>query len=133
MRTGGRAARAQCTATLNFAATQPVLAQFLFTRTVPGFVPSEAAYAPSRAVQELFSAAVTGAVESSELHPTAATPRGVALLIAIVAGIGSQQAANDPRATDSTGRYTQLIDTALDMYANFFGPRHPRAWTPWPA
>ncbi|HEY5852742.1 MAG TPA: TetR/AcrR family transcriptional regulator [Aldersonia sp.] len=130
---GWAAVRAMSTATLNFTATQPVLAQFLFSRAVPGFVPSEAAYAPSQAVQMLFSAAVADAAESGELHPTAATPRGVALLIAIVGGIGSQQVANEPDTTDPTeGSYTQLIGAALDMYATFFDPHREEEWTPWP-
>jgi hypothetical protein len=52
-----------------FAAAHPVLAQFLFTRAVPGFVPSERAYAPSLRQYELVRAAVATAVEHSELHP----------------------------------------------------------------
>ena len=128
---GWAAARAATTATLRFAAEQPVLAQFLFTRAVPGFTPSEQAYAPSLAVEELLSAAVAAAVDRGELHPEAASPRGVALLVAVTAGVGIQQAANDPDG-GAAGRFIPLLDPALDMYASYFDPTRPATWTPWP-
>jgi AcrR family transcriptional regulator len=128
---GWDGARAAMTATLRFAAEQPVLAQFLFTGAVPGFTPSERAYAPSLAVEELVSAAVATAVDRGELHRAAASPRGVGLLIALTAGVGIQQAANDPGGGPG-GRFTPLLDPALDMYAAYFDPSRAAAWTPWP-
>lgn len=118
--------------TLRFAAGQPVLAQLLFTRAVPGFVPSERAYAPSLRGYELVRTAMAAAAGRAELHPAAASADGVALLIALVAGIGSQHSANDPDAGFTEGRLTGLLDPALDMYASYFSPDHPPAWTPWP-
>ena len=118
--------------TLRFTAEQPVLAQLLFTQAVPGFVPSPGAYAPSLRVQQLLTTAMTTAVERGQLHPAAASDDGIALLLAIVAGIGSQQAANDPTTKYDDGRYTRLLDPALDMYAAHFTPTHPPTWTPWP-
>jgi AcrR family transcriptional regulator len=129
---GWAAVRAAMTATLRFAAQQPVLAQLLFTRAVPGFVPSEQAYAPSLRQYELVRAAVATAAERGELHPTAASERGVALLVAITAGIASQQAANDPGTEAPGDRFTPLLNPALDMYATYFSPDRPDGWTPWP-
>jgi hypothetical protein len=45
----------------------------------------------------------------------------------MTAGVGLQQAANDP-----AGDFTPLLDPALDMYASYFDPARPAAWTPWP-
>lgn len=129
---GWGAVRAGLTATLRFAAAQPVLAQFLFTRAVPGFTPSDQAYAPSLRQYQLIRDAVATATERRELHPAAATERGVALLVAMVAGIGSQQAANAPAAREGDERFIPLLGPALDMYAAYFSPGHAPDWTPWP-
>lgn len=129
---GWPAVRAAMTATVRFAATRPVLAQFLFTRAVPGFTPSEQAYAPSLRQYDLVRAAVAAAVAAGELHPAAAGERGVALLVAITAGVASQQAANDPAAGDGEERFTPLLGPALGMYAEYFRPDRPADWAPWP-
>ncbi len=129
---GWSAVRAAMTATLRFAARHPVLAQFLFTRAVPGFVPSEHAYAPSLRQYELIRAAVAAAAERGDLHPAASSERGVALLVALTAGVASQQAANDPGPGPGEDRFTVLLDPALDMYAAYFRPDRPGDWTPWP-
>jgi AcrR family transcriptional regulator len=129
---GWSAVRAAARATLRFATEQPVLAQLLFTPAVPGFVPSTQAYAPSRDVAQLMHTAITAAVEHGELHPAAESEKGIALLIAIVAGIASQQNANDAGSNFDNGRFVALLDPALDMYAAYFHPDHPETWTPWP-
>jgi AcrR family transcriptional regulator len=122
---GWAAARATSVATLRFAAENPVLAQLLFTRAVPGFVPSVEAYAPALRVYELTRATLAATVERGELHPAAASERGMALFVAITAGVASQRAANDPEAGDL------LLEPALDMYAAYFNPDRPNDWTPW--
>lgn len=129
---GWAGVRAAARETLRFATDQPVLAQLLFTPAVPGFIPSEDAYAPSLRTAALMSAAVAAAVARGELHPAAASENGTALLVALVAGVASQQAANDPGAGFTTGRFVALLDPALDMYAAYFNPDHPPTWTPWP-
>jgi AcrR family transcriptional regulator len=129
---GWRAVRAAVRATVRFATNQPVLAQLLFTPAVPGFVPSQQAYAPSLDTARLMHTAITAAVERGELHPAAASANGIALLIAIVAGVGSQQNANDTGSEFDNGRFVALLDPALDMYAAYFHPDHPQTWTPWP-
>ena len=39
--------------------------------------------------------------------------------------------ANDPGTRFGEGRYTALLDPALDMYAGYFSPDRPATWTPW--
>lgn len=129
---GWPAARAAAKATLRLATDQPVLSQLLFTPAVPGFAPSERAYAPSLRAYRLLRVAIDNAVAHGHLHPAAATDNGVAMYIALVAGVAAQQTANDAGTGFDEGRYTTLLDPALDMYAAYFTPDHPPAWTPWP-
>lgn len=124
--------RAAAWATLRFAVDHPALAQLLFTAAVPGFVPSEQAYAPSLRAYDLTRGAIASAVRHHQLHPTAVSDRGVALFVALVAGVSAQQQANDPGAGTDEGRYVALLDPALDMYVGYFAPSHPTTWTPWP-
>ena len=128
---GWAAVRAASRETLRFASEQPALAQLLFNRVVPGFVPSERAYAPSVRGVELIRAAMTAAVERGELHPAAATERGLALLLALIAGFGSQHHANEPDTPFAESPLIALLDPALDMYAAYFSPARPAGWTPW--
>src|SRR2546429_2766312 len=128
---GWAAVRAASRETLRFASEQPALAQLLFNRVVPGFVPSERAYAPSVRGVELIRAAMTAAVERGELHPAAATERGLALLLALIAGFGSQHHANEPDTAFAESPLIALLDPALDMYAAYFSPARPAGWTPW--
>jgi AcrR family transcriptional regulator len=128
---GWAAVRAACRETLRFASEQPALAQLLFNRVVPGFVPSEHAYAPSVRGVELIRAAVAAAVEHGELHQAAATEPGLAILLAVVAGFGSQHNANEPGVTFAESRLIALLDPALGMYVSYFSPARPPGWTPW--
>jgi hypothetical protein len=99
---------------------------------VLGFVPSDHAYAPSLRSAGLVRTAMAAAAERGELHPAAASEDGIALLLALVAGIGSQHSANEPGAGFAESRLIALLDPALDMYAAYFSPDRPPAWTPWP-
>lgn len=128
---GWAAVRAASREVLQFASEQPALAQLLFNRVVPGFVPSERAYAPSVRGVELIRAAMAAAVELGELHPAAATERGIALLLALIAGFGSQHNANEPDTAFAESPLIALLDPALDMYAAYFSSARPAGWTPW--
>ncbi|EWT03385.1 TetR family transcriptional regulator [Intrasporangium oryzae NRRL B-24470] len=119
---GWATVRAVVDATARFSVGNPVLAQLLFTRPVPGFVPSAEAYAPSLEVFEMVAGAVAEAVAVGDLAAEAATPDGVQLLVAVAAGVISQQAANDPDA----GEPSPLLGTALEMYASFYRPGSAR-------
>jgi hypothetical protein len=102
----------------------------MFTRAVPGFTPCERAYAPSLRVAELMQAAMTAAVEHGQLHPAAASGKGVALLLVMVSGAGSQHLASERGTEFAQSWLIPLLDTALDMYAAYFSPGHPAGWAP---
>ncbi|BCY09368.1 TetR/AcrR family transcriptional regulator [Actinoplanes sp. L3-i22] len=129
---GWPGARAAAWASLRFAVDHPALAQLLFAGAVPGFTPSERAYAPALRTYELTRGAIADAVRHHHLHPAAASERGVALFVALIAGVSVQQQANEPGAALDEGHYAALLDPALDMYTGYFAPGHPDSWTPWP-
>jgi AcrR family transcriptional regulator len=130
---GWAAVRAASWETVRFAAEHPELAELMFTRAVPGFTPSEQAYAPSLLVAELMQAAITAAAEHGEVHASAASESGIALLMVMVSGVGSQHLANERGIEFAHSRLIPLLDTALDMYAAYFSPDRPADWTPEPS
>src|SRR5215218_9213685 len=79
----------------------PVLAQLLYWRPVPGFEPSPKAYQPALQLYDLGWAA---------------------LYTILMAGVISQQLANEPAAMAATGRFTRLTPTVLDMFVRYYAP-----------
>src|SRR6266508_6231177 len=87
--------------------------QLLFQRTIPDFEPSAESYALAVEVLEggrkfLAAAGVTD-------------PTKFDLWTALVAGLASQQVANDPGGD----RWLRLVDDAIDMYADHVHPKRP--------
>jgi AcrR family transcriptional regulator len=100
----------------------PVQAQLLYWRPVPGFEPSPKAYQPALQLQDLGWAALQAAVDAGQLAPAAASEEGGALYTILMAGVISQQLANEPAATAATGRFTRLTPTVLDMFVRYYAP-----------
>ena len=100
----------------------PVLGQLLYWRPVPGFEPSPKAYQPALQLQDLGRAALQAAVDAGQLAPAAASEEGAALYTILMAGVISQQLANEPAATAATGRFTRLTPTVLDMFIRYYAP-----------
>jgi AcrR family transcriptional regulator len=110
-------------ATFAWEEANPVLAQLLHWRPVPGFMPSERAYEPAVRQLELLAEALRGAVYAGQLAPAAATEEGVALYTALVSGVISQQLSNEPSAPPGQGRFTRLTPTALEMFFRYYAPK----------
>ena len=100
----------------------PVLAQLLYWRPVPGFEPSPKAYQPALQLYDLGRAALQAAVDAGQLAPAAVSDEGDALYTILMAGVISQQLANEPAATAATGRFTRLTPTVLDMFVRYYAP-----------
>ena len=109
---------------LRFALEKPAPYQLHFQRPVPGFIPSESSFDLARETYELFSATVSRAVDAGVLGRRALTRRGLDLLTAVSAGLAAQQLSNEPEADFATGRWTQLIDDAIEMQKRYFSPGH---------
>ena len=114
------ALRAGLTALGRWAVANPVLAQLLFWRPVPGFRPSPDAFAAADEVVELLRGGLRDAVAAGQLGPAAASERGLTLLSALHFGVLSQHLANDPGGDWETGTYTSLHPTVLDLFEAAF-------------
>jgi AcrR family transcriptional regulator len=89
----------------DFAVENPARLQLMFWRVVPGFEPSADAYAPSLQVMDL------GRKAFAEIGIT--DPAAMDMWSALLSGLVSQQASNDPGGD----RWRRLIDDAVDMFA----------------
>lgn len=89
----------------DFCTEDPARHQLLFLRTIPGFEPSEAAYALSREALDRLTAALADI--------GAGTPAHVDLWTALVTGLATQQVSNDPGGD----RWRRLVGPAVEMYA----------------
>jgi AcrR family transcriptional regulator len=93
------------------------LAQLLFWRPVPGFTPSAEAYAPALAIHEHMTSLIRSAVDRGELHPAATSEEGLALASSLIAGVASQQLANEPDVSYEQGRFTRLVPRLPSLLA----------------
>ncbi|HEX6873137.1 MAG TPA: TetR/AcrR family transcriptional regulator [Micromonosporaceae bacterium] len=110
-----------------WALDNPVLAQLLFWRPVPGFEPSAQAYRPAVELIEELGSALRAAVDAGQLAPAAATEDGIAIFATLFAGVISQQLSNEPVTTVDKGRFTRLAGDFMDMYVRYFSPGKGRA------
>lgn len=95
---------------VDFCVADPVRYQLLFQRTLHGFEPSGPSYALALEVLDRLRLALASIGVTDPAH--------VDLQTALVAGLTSQQLANDPGGD----RWTRLLDDALDMYLDHVLP-----------
>jgi hypothetical protein len=88
----------------DFCVEDPARYQLLFLRTIPGFEPSEPAYALAQ--EALAGLAVVLAAAG------AGKSEQVDLWTALVGGLVTQQVSNDPGGD----RWRKLVDPAVDMF-----------------
>jgi AcrR family transcriptional regulator len=110
------------TATARWAVANPVLAQLLFWRPVPGFVPSETAFAPAEQIVRRLRDALRTAVDAGELSPAAATDEALVVLASLHFGVLSQHLANQPGRDWSSSVYTAAYDRVLDLFVAGYRP-----------
>lgn len=99
-----------------------VIAQLLNWRPVPGFEPSADAFAPSIELVGEVRRLLAAAAGRGELGPGAASEEGAALLSVLVAGVMSQQLANQPGAAWDEGRFTRLAPRVLELFRSAYPP-----------
>jgi AcrR family transcriptional regulator len=103
----------------DFAVADLARYQLMNQRSIPGFVPSEAAYAPSVEVMRQFTA---------YMHRLGVTDRAdIDLFLAIAGGLIDMQLANDPGGD----RWRRQLPRVIDMFADDVGlPGPPLRRTP---
>ena len=99
-----------------------VYSQLLFWRTIPGFEPSPAAYAPAQESMQDLRNQLQATVDAGLLHPDAAGDEGLALYTSMTAGLLSQQIANEPHASFEDGRFIRLLPVVLEMFYQRYAP-----------
>ena len=108
-----------------WAVANPILAQLLFWRPIPGYVPTQDAFAPAIEIAELLRAELRTAAAAGQIHPDAATEQGMALLSVMHFGVLSQHLANDPSSDWEHGRYTSLHSRVIELFVNAYPPAPP--------
>jgi len=93
---------------LDFTVENPPRQQLMFQRTIPGFEPSPATYALAVRVVDRCVASLSAL--------GAGSPGQVDVYTALVAGLGSQQGANDPGGD----RWTRHLESLLDLFLDHF-------------
>ncbi|MDQ0864776.1 TetR/AcrR family transcriptional regulator [Arthrobacter globiformis] len=98
------AARLIARTILDFGVAKPTQSQLIFQRTIPGYKPSRDAYEPALRMQEWYvrKLAEAGVAASTDVD----------IFTALVAGLASQQLANEPGGD----RWASQLDTVLDMF-----------------
>lgn len=91
----------------DFATADLARHQLMDVQTIPGFTPSAESYAPA-------VAAMNGLVEWMRALDRDDGEADIDLYTALIAGLVSQQWANDPGGS----RWRRLLDRAIDMYAD---------------
>ena len=101
---------------VRWAVEHPAYSALMFWRPVPGFVPSERAYAPAVALDE------DARVELVRLRDVGVLPADVDLdrayrsQFALVGGVISQQLSNNPDEPFATGTWTSVLPDLVDMW-----------------
>ena len=110
------------TATARWAVANPVLAQLLFWRPVPGFTPSEAAFAPAERLVARLQQELGTAVDRGQLDAEATSDEALAVLASLHFGVLSQHLANQPGRDWSSSVYTQAYARVLQLFVAGYAP-----------
>jgi AcrR family transcriptional regulator len=112
--------RAGATATVAWCVGNPVLAQLMFWRPVPGFQPSAETFRASVSDLDELRAEFAEAVRSGQLDESADSAEAVRLLTVVMSGLITQQMANEPGVPYGTGAFTRLTDEAIEMFLDHY-------------
>ncbi len=94
----------------------PGLAALQYWRPIPGFEPSAETFAASKDRHERVRAQFAAAARSGQLSRRATSDEAIGLFTVVIAGLFTQQAANEPGVPYESGRFTALMEEALDMF-----------------
>ena len=114
--------RAAAQAVVAWAVDNPALAQLLHWRPVPGFSPSPEVFAASVDDMADARAEFAAAVRLGQLAPGADSDDAVRLYTVVLAGLISQQLANQPGVPFADGDFSRLTDTAIDLFLSAYLP-----------
>jgi AcrR family transcriptional regulator len=102
-------------AIVRWCADNPALAQLMFWRPVPGFVPSAEAFAASVGAIELARDEFAEAIQHGYLNPDTDLDELVTLFTVVISGIVSQQLSNEPGVSFENGRFSSRTERAVEI------------------
>jgi AcrR family transcriptional regulator len=98
-------------------------AELMFWRPVPGFAPSENAFAPAtemyRRTMQLFGELQRRGVIRADVDTAEVTTAWTVL----TSGVISQHLSNEPAQTYAAGRFTRLLPALASMFIAHYGPQ----------
>jgi AcrR family transcriptional regulator len=103
----------------------PEYAQLLFWRPVPGFAPSERAYAPALRLVDMSRERFTELQQRGLLRADIPLDDIQRDWTIVMSGITSQQLANAPDEPFESGSFTSAIPRVVAMFANQYAPTQP--------
>jgi AcrR family transcriptional regulator len=109
---------------VRWAVEHPAYAPLMFWRPVPGFVPSERAYAPAVELARLSREFLARLQSAGLLRADADLDVAYRTLTAVISGVISQQLANAPGEPFETGTFTSTLPDLVAMWLAHHGPHH---------
>ena len=101
---------------VRWAVEHPAYSALMFWRPVPGFVPSERAYAPAVEIATQGRAEIVRLRDAGVLPPGIDVDRAYRSYTALVSGVISQQLSNVPDEPFETGSFTAVLPDLVDMW-----------------
>jgi AcrR family transcriptional regulator len=106
---------------VRWAVEHPAYAPLMFWRPVPGFVPSERAYAPATELERMAREFLVVLRSADLLRPDADLDLVYRTQTAVIAGVISQQLANAPGEPFETGTFTSTLPDVVAMWLAHHG------------
>ena len=101
---------------VRWAVQHPAYSALMFWRPVPGFVPSEKAYAPAVELDAVGRSQVVALRDTGLLAADVDVDRAYRAWTALVSGVISQQLANAPDEPFDGGRFTSVLPDLIAMW-----------------
>jgi AcrR family transcriptional regulator len=111
---------------VRWAVEHPAYSALMFWRPVPGFVPSERAYAPAVELDAGGRAGIVRLRDAGLLPADVDVDRAYRASVALVSGVISQQLSNAPGEPFATGTWTSLLPDLIDMWLAHHASPAPR-------
>lgn len=105
----------------------PAYSQLLYWRPVPGFVPSEQAYAPAVAMVQQALEVFRALQQRGWIRADVAAEDVFRDWTVVTSGVSSQQMSNAPDETFEEGRFTSALPGLVAMFARHYGTTSSRS------
>jgi AcrR family transcriptional regulator len=111
---------------VRWAVEHPAYAPLMFWRPVPGFTPSEQAYAPAIEIQRVARELLADMQRRGALRADVDLDRAYRTWTAVTSGVMTQQLSNAPGEPLDTGTFTSNLPDVLAMWLAHYGGQRNR-------